>query len=236
VASHDLQEPLRKILAFGDRLQAKSGDALGEQGRDYLRRMQHAARRMSTLIEDLLRFSRVTTRARPFGPVDLGRVAREVVSDLEARIHQSGGRVEIGPLLSLDADALQMRQLLQNLIGNALKFHRPGVPPLVRVSSQLLPAASGKGEPGGRLCRLSVEDNGIGFDEKYLDRIFNVFQRLQGRVEYEGTGMGLAICRKIVLRHGGAITAHSTPGQGTTFLVTLPVRQAQEESSGEQEE
>ncbi|HEV3468033.1 MAG TPA: ATP-binding protein [Pyrinomonadaceae bacterium] len=219
VASHDLQEPLRKIQAFGDRLKTKYGDALGDGGRDYLERMQNAASRMQTLINDLLTFSRVTTKAQPFVAVDLREVAGGVVSDLEARVERSGGRVEMGEMLTLEADPLQMRQLLQNLIGNALKFHRPGEPPLVRVWCER--AASVAGD----LCRIHVADNGIGFDEKYLDRIFTVFQRLHGRQAYEGTGVGLAVCRRIAERHGGSITAASQPGRGSTFLVTLPVTQ-----------
>jgi signal transduction histidine kinase len=227
VASHDLQEPLRKIQAFGDRLKAKSGAALGDEGRDSLERMQNAAERMRTLINDLLTFSRVTTQARPFVPVSLTTVAREVVSDLEGRIQQTGGTVQIDDLPTIEADPTQMRQLLQNLIGNGLKFHRPGIPPVIRLHGRTL-AEDGdprEGEPASPgLCRIVVEDNGIGFDEKYLDRIFNVFQRLHGRGEYEGTGMGLAICRKIVERHDGGITARSAPGRGATFLVTLPLK------------
>jgi PAS domain S-box-containing protein len=217
VASHDLQEPLRKIQAFGERLETHLAERMDEAERDFLDRMRGAAQRMSTLITDLLAFSRVTSKAQPFAPVDLGAVAREVLSDLEVRIQRTGGKVELGPLPVVEADPLQMRQLLQNLIGNALKFHRPGVPPLVRLRAE--PA-----ETSGN-CRLIVEDNGIGFDEKYLDRIFGVFQRLHGRGEYEGTGMGLAIARKISERHGGSITATSRPGAGATFLVTLPLRQ-----------
>jgi signal transduction histidine kinase len=222
VASHDLQEPLRKIQAFGDRLRTNCAAGLGTQGEDYLSRMQNAAGRMQTLINDLLSFSRVTTKAKPFEPVDLAQTAREVVSDLEGRLQQTNGRVEIGEMPTVDADPTQMRQLLQNLIGNALKFHRPGESPVVRVEGRLL----SEGEPA---CEIKVEDNGIGFEEKYLDRIFNVFQRLHGRNEYEGTGMGLAICRKIVERHGGRVTARSAPGQGSTFLATLPVKQPRPE-------
>lgn len=229
VASHDLQEPLRKIQAFGDRLKVRSGVALGEEGRDSLERMQNAAARMRTLIDDLLSFSRITTQARPFTPVPLTQVAREVVSDLEERIRQTAGRVEVGDLPTVAADRTQMRQLLQNLIANGLKFHRPEVPPVLRVLGRVLPddgaGPGGDRPPGPRRCEIVVEDNGIGFEEKYLDRIFNVFQRLHGRGEYEGTGMGLAICRKITERHGGSITARSTPGRGSTFLVTLPLEQ-----------
>lgn len=222
VASHDLQEPLRKILAFGDRLRARYEGALGDDGRDYLGRMLNAAGRMSTLINDLLTFSRVTTRAQPFRPVDLGEVARDVVSDLEARVEQTGGRVEIGAMPVVEADATQVRQLLQNLIGNALKFHRPGEPPVVRVEGEVVRSP----DP---VCQFTVSDNGIGFDEKYLDRIFNVFQRLHGRNTYEGTGIGLAVCRKIAERHHGSITARSVPGRGSTFIVTLPVRQPEQQ-------
>jgi PAS domain S-box-containing protein len=222
VASHDLQEPLRKIQAFGDRLKTKYGDALGDGGRDYLERMQNAAGRMQTLINDLLTFSRVTTKAQPFVAVDLREVAEGVLSDLEARVERSGGRVEMGEMMTLEADPLQLRQLLQNLIGNALKFHQPDEPPLVKVWCERVAAAGGT---GGELCRIHVADHGIGFDEKYLDRIFTVFQRLHGRHAYEGTGVGLAVCRRIVERHGGSITAASEPGRGSTFLVTLPVSQ-----------
>ncbi len=150
-------------------------------------------------------------------------IAEGVISDLESRAQETGATIDVGPLPVIDADPTQMRQLLQNLVGNALKFHRPGVPPVVTVRAEVVPAADG---PEDRpLCRITVADNGIGFEEKYLDRIFQVFQRLHGRQEYEGTGVGLAICRKIVERHGGAITAHSTPGAGTTFVVTLPALQ-----------
>ena len=231
VASHDLQEPLRKIQAFGDRLKTKYADALGEGGRDYLERMQNAASRMQTLINDLLTFSRVTTKAQPFVAVDLAEVAKCVVSDLEARVERSGGRVEMGEMLTLDADPLQMRQLLQNLIGNGLKFHKPDEPPLVKVwCERVASGGDNEGTVGGDLCRLFVEDNGIGFDEKYLDRIFTVFQRLHGRHQYEGTGVGLAVVRRIAERHGGSVTATSEPGRGSTFVVTLPVSQHTGES------
>jgi signal transduction histidine kinase len=219
VASHDLQEPLRKIQAFGDRLGSKHGAALGASGLDYLQRMQAAAQRMHVLINDLLTFSRVTSKAQPFAPVDLGQVAREVLTDLEVRLQETGGEVELAELPSLDADGLQMRQLFQNLIGNALKFHRPGVPPRVEVR------AAAEEREGRPFWLLSFMDNGIGFDMKYLDRIFTPFQRLHGRGEYEGTGMGLAVCRRIVERHQGEITAESVPGEGTRFLVLLPARQ-----------
>lgn len=221
VASHDLQEPLRKIQAFGDRLRSKHGAALGTEGLDYLERMQRAAQRMHILINDLLTFSRVTSKAQPFVTVDLNDILRGVLSDLEIRIQQTGATVEAGVLPVLEADPLQMRQLLQNLVGNALKFHAPGASPLVRVGGAV-------GRDGGvPRARLTVEDNGIGFDEKYLDRIFTPFQRLHGRTEYEGTGMGLAVCRRIVERHNGTLMAESEPGRGARFIVILPVQQTQ---------
>lgn len=220
VASHDLQEPLRKIRAFGDRLKRTCGDDLDPRARDYLERMQNAAERMQNLISDLLAFSRVTTRAKPFVPVNLQEVAREVLSDLEARIERTGGRVEVGDLPTINADPTQMRQLLQNLISNALKFHRENEPPVVKVHGEIL---------HGESCELVVEDNGIGFDEKYTERIFGIFERLHGRGEYEGTGVELSICKKIVERHGGSIKARSAPGQGAKFIITLPVRQPGEE-------
>jgi PAS domain S-box-containing protein len=218
VASHDLQEPLRKILAFGDRLKSRCADSLDEDGRDYLMRMQNAAARMQTLIHDLLALSRVATQPRPFVPVNLTEVVQRVLSDLESRIEQSGGRVQLEPLPVVNADRMQMSQLFQNLIGNALKFHKPGEPAVVTVRSEYTEGWL----HGPSTCRIIVEDNGIGFDQKYLERIFQVFQRLHGRTEYEGSGIGLAICRKIAERHGGGITAHSSPGAGATFIVTLP--------------
>ncbi|MBP9900889.1 MAG: hypothetical protein IT579_07610 [Verrucomicrobia subdivision 3 bacterium] len=239
VASHDLQEPLRKIRAFGDRLKTKCEAVLPEEGVDYLGRMQNAAARMQTLINDLLTFSRVISRTEPFALVDLGQITREVLGDLEVRIEKSGAEVVVGELPKLEADAVQIRQLLQNLIGNALKFQPANAKPKVEIGGRIVAAREGD-LPAGLTTelrgtdfapdeplffQLSIKDNGIGFDEKYLDRIFAVFQRLHGRQEYEGTGIGLAVCRRIVDRHKGVITAHSKPGEGATFLVTLPMNQ-----------
>lgn len=218
IASHDLQEPLRKINAFSDRLRGKYADVLDDTANDYMERIQSAARRMQTLINDLLVLSRVTTQGQPFHPTDLTEIAQAVLSDLETTIEDAGGDVLVEPLPVLEADPLQMRQLLQNLITNGLKFRRPDVKPVVRVYSE-----PGRSADNGRVyCSILVEDNGIGFEEKYLERIFQPFQRLHGRSSYTGTGMGLAICRKIVERHGGLITAQSKPDEGTTFIVKLP--------------
>jgi light-regulated signal transduction histidine kinase (bacteriophytochrome) len=240
VASHDLQEPLRKIQAFGDRLKAKCDAAKLEEGREYLERMQSASARMQRLINDLLTFSRVISKSEPFVSVDLGAVAREVLGDLETRVEKSGAVVEVGELPSVEADPVQMQQLLQNLIGNALKFHAPDAKPQVRIQAQILsppgkpgdtallarnPSARNEATATAQICELTVQDNGIGFDEKYLGRLFAVFQRLHGRQEFEGTGIGLAVCRRIAERHGGTITARSKPGEGATFIVRLPLRQ-----------
>lgn len=218
VASHDLQEPLRKITVFGERLKEQNPNLTADSA-ECLNRMQKAAGRMQVLINDLLAFSRVTTKAQPFASVNLAETAGGVLEDLEGRIEMVKGQVDVGPLPVIDAEPLQMRQLLQNLIGNALKFRRPEVPPVVKVEAQIIPDPE---SPGKQLCRLTVCDNGIGFDEKYVDRIFNAFQRLHTRDEYEGTGMGLAIVRKIALYHGGDITAKSKPGEGSTFILTIP--------------
>jgi len=226
VASHDLQEPLRKIRTFSDRLEMKYAAVLDDTGRELVQRMHNAAGRMQALISGLMTLSRVTTRAQGFEPVDLAKIVREVISDLEVQIEQAEARVDVGKMSSIQADPLQMRQLLQNLISNALKFHRPEEPLVVKVYGRFTKGRSertGRESPAEAQCRIVVEDNGIGFEEKYAERIFGVFQRLHPRDVYRGTGIGLAICRKIVERHGGTITAESTPGRGSTFVVLLPV-------------
>ncbi|KJU87034.1 multi-sensor signal transduction histidine kinase [Candidatus Magnetobacterium bavaricum] len=227
VASHDLQEPLRKIIAFGDRLKDKHASNIPAEGLDYLSRMQGAAARMQTLIDGLLNFARVTTRAKPFSPTDLNEIIKDVLSDLEVRLIKCGGRVEVDLLPTIDADKMQMQQLFMNLIGNGLKFHRVDVPPVVLVKCIVgRPGASDSGKEG--FCEITVSDNGIGFDERYLDRLFKPFQRLVSKEKYEGTGMGLAICEKIVKRHGGEIVAHSVPNEGSTFLIRLPSLSSQQ--------
>ena len=215
IASHDLQEPLRKISIFSDRLQeAKS--QLSEQHRDYLSRMGNAAHRMQALIDDLLQLSQITAKGKPFKKVDLSEISREVIEDLETRLTETQGKITLGDLPILDADPSQMRQLLQNLIENALKYHKPDIPPVIHLDCQ--PSQNGCWE-------ISVQDNGIGLDEKFSERIFVPLERLHGRSAYEGTGIGLAICKKIVSRHGGRITVKSQLGEGSTFIVTLPKRQ-----------
>lgn len=212
VASHDLQEPLRKIQAFSDLLVKTSGAVLGAESSDYVQRIQGAAGRMRSLIQDLLTLSRVTSKARPFVPVDLSAIARETLADLEVPVAESKAVVEVRDLPAVHADPSQMRQLFQNLIGNALKFRQKDAPPRIAVT----------GRPDGEQVEISFADNGIGFDERYADRIFKPFQRLHAKDRYPGTGIGLAIVKKIVDRHGGAVRVTSAPGRGATFFVTLP--------------
>ncbi len=226
VASHDLQEPLRKVQAFGDRLARLSGDQLTGDAKDCVARMLDGARRMQTMVTDLLTFSRFSSQAPTFKPVDLGEIAQEVVDDLEVQIAEAKGRVEIGTLPKIEADPRQMRHLLQNLTVNALKFRRDGVAPVVRLSGEIRNGDKRAVGPNGAvLCDITVVDNGIGFDQKYESRIFELFQRLHDRSRYPGTGLGLALCRKIAEFHGGTIAAIGEPGQGSTFKITLPVQQ-----------
>jgi PAS domain S-box-containing protein len=213
IASHDLREPLRKVYLFGNSLRRELEGQLSEEAGDYLNRMQNAAERMQAMINGLLDLSRVNKQGGEFEPVNMTRIALDVVEDLEAQITKTGGQVVIDDLPPVQGDPLQLRLLLQNLIGNALKYHIPETPPVVKVHARQIPG----------WVEIMVEDNGIGFDQKEVEKIFQPFQRLVGRNHYEGTGIGLAICKKIVERHGGEITAISEPGKGSTFIVTLPV-------------
>jgi PAS domain S-box-containing protein len=230
VASHDLQEPLRKIQTFGELLKTQLAETLPPDAADSLNRMVTAAARMRTLIRSLLTYSRVTTKARPFQTVDMEAVTREALSNLETVIEQKQAHIDIGPLPVVEADPDQMLQLMQNLVLNSLKFQKQGNIPHVRIWAPTIgtsggPTPTSTEPPLPVLCEIRVQDNGIGFDERHLDRIFIAFQRLHGRSAYEGVGIGLAICRKIVDRHGGEITAKSTPNRGSTFVVRLPLKQ-----------
>ena len=219
IASHDLQEPLRKIIAFGDRLAVKFGSVLNDTGKDYIERMQKSALRMKGLIDDLLQFSRVTMHSETFQEINLNEVILEVLSDLEVQIERTEGRVEVDTLPKIEGGEFQMRQLFQNLISNGLKYHSDEVAPVIKIKYAGF---------DNDLEEIHIEDNGKGFDEKHLDRIFRPFERLHGHSEYGGTGMGLAICYKIVAHHKGHITAKSQPNQGATFIVKLPSKQRKE--------
>jgi signal transduction histidine kinase len=214
VASHDLQEPLRKIEAFGTRLKARAGDHLDEEGRAYLDRMNVATRRMRKLITDLLAFSRAAKIDAPMERINLNLLITEVLDDLTIAMEEKQALVEVGRLGDLQGNHTQLRQLMQNLLSNSLKFMKPGVPPRISIERR---------DCDNSTFQIRLKDNGIGFDMKNHDRIFEIFQRLHGRDQYEGTGIGLATCRKIVERHGGAIRAESIPGAGTEFILTFPI-------------
>jgi light-regulated signal transduction histidine kinase (bacteriophytochrome) len=232
MASHDLQEPLRKVQTFSDRLAVKYSQLLDEQGHLYLERMQDAVVRMRNLINDLLSLSRITTRANPFDSVSLNQIVSDVLSILETRIEQLHAKIEVSDLITLDCDPSQMRQLFQNLIGNALKFQRKNEPPAVYVYGEIINDSEKESLASeglkNQFYRIYVKDNGIGFDPKYKHQIFEVFHRLHSRDSYEGTGIGLTICRKIIERHGGTISAEAKLNEGATFIVELPVKQTKE--------
>jgi signal transduction histidine kinase len=216
LASHDLQEPLRKLQTFAAQLTATESERLSEQGQDFLGRMSTAAGRMRALIDDLLMFSRVATKGRPFVMVDLDDVIAQVLVDLELKIEETGANVLVGDLPTIAADPVQMRQLLQNLLENGLKFRRDGVVPDIGVRARVTDG----------IAELTIEDNGLGFEAQYATRIFRAFERLHGTSAYPGTGIGLALCRKIVERHHGVISAESDLGGGATFTVRLPIEHA----------
>ncbi|MFD1141228.1 PAS domain-containing protein [Larkinella insperata] len=227
VASHDLQEPLRKIQAFGDVLMAQYGPQLAG-GVDYLQRMQSAANRLSVLIKDLLAFSRISTQRELNAWVPLNDVIQTVLLDLEVGISETNAQIEVAQLPIIRGDASLIGQLFMNLFSNAIKFRQADTAPRIQVTcrtlaSGQLPASVRPTRLTAQYYRIQVADNGIGFEQKYAERIFQVFQRLHGKSQYAGTGIGLAICARVVANHGGAITATSQPGRGATFEIYLPV-------------
>ncbi|MEZ0612139.1 ATP-binding protein [Fibrella sp. WM1] len=226
IASHDLQEPLRKIQSFGDILKNQRATELGPDV-ELLERMQSAARRMSMLIQDLLTYSRLSTRKEITNSVSLNAVVTDVLLNLELAVAESGAIVDVPELPIVRGDASQLRQLFQNLFSNAIKFKKAGAIPHIQVRTQRVIAADAPTllDPTRTqgYHRIDIIDNGIGFEPRYLDRIFQVFQRLHSKAKYAGTGIGLAICEKVVNTHGGAITATSQPGEGATFTVYLPI-------------
>jgi signal transduction histidine kinase len=227
-ASHDLQEPLRKITTFSDRLLEKYKNALAGEGEMYLSRMVASAENMRLLINGLLDFSRISQTSAPFVPVSLDHLLMEVMNDLELKIEETGTAIRCTGLPEVDAVGSQMKQLFQNLLSNAIKFHKPGVPPIIRIEQEEV----AEGELArhnlynkSKYYKIVFTDNGIGFEKEYAGRIFQVFQRLHGKSEYPGSGIGLAICKKILEYHHGLIYAESLPGKGARFVILIPERQ-----------
>jgi signal transduction histidine kinase len=223
IASHDFNEPLRKIITFGDRLDSfllsEDPDFSNKKGAEYLHRMQKASERMGILISDLLDYSKVIVHTdQEFHPIKLKDVIQQVLVDLEFKIRKSKGEIRLGPLPDIEIQPFQIQQVFINLIGNSLKFQKEGVSPVIEIASEL-----SNGSQENRVCKISVKDNGIGFDQKYMEKIFRPLERLVGRSEYEGTGMGLSICKRIIERHGGTISVISSLGEGSTFYIALPV-------------
>jgi light-regulated signal transduction histidine kinase (bacteriophytochrome) len=218
VASHDLQEPLRMVSNYTQMIGKRYKDKLDESGQEFIEFAVDGAKRMQALIHDLLEFARVGTRGKAFKPTPIDSVVDDALANLTGAIEDTGAEVVVDDLPTLSVDSGQLTQVFQNLIGNALKFRHEGRTPAVRVSA----------ERNGSGWVISVKDNGIGIDPKYHERIFQMFQRLHGREEYAGTGIGLALCKKIVERHGGRIGVDSVAGEGTTFSLSMPETPPQE--------
>lgn len=226
VASHDLKEPLRKIQLFGNLIQEEKN--LSATVANYLGKIIQSSARMSNLIDDLLNFARLSESV-PFQKVDLQHVLDDIISDLELSIQEKNAVINVtNELPVIDAVPGLMRQLFQNIISNALKFSKPKESPIITIKTDMVdrPDADSAPEAGGRFCRIAISDEGIGFDTAYTHKIFTLFQRLNSREQFEGTGIGLAIAKKIVDKHNGLITAKSQLNQGTTFIIILPVQQA----------
>jgi light-regulated signal transduction histidine kinase (bacteriophytochrome) len=221
VSAHDLSEPLRKIRVFGGRLEDTAGDALDEKSRDYLNRMTSAAERMQGLIDGLLTYSRVTTRAETFEWVDLDEIAHDVMADFDVLIDDTGATVEIGDLPRVMGEPTQMRQLIQNLLSNSLKYYEQGDEPWVRISAEVMDEHDR--ELPGAICRLIVEDHGIGIPDDYLESVFDLFARLQDQIQYPGSGLGLSVCRRILEHHGGTIVIEPHEPRGIQVIASIPI-------------
>src|SRR5688500_1180677 len=225
MASHDLQEPLRKILTFSERLSSKYSDQLDDEGKRYISRIQAATERLQVLIKDIMTFAKISIEKSAFEVSDLNSLVQEVISEMESTVQEKSANISVDPLPSLYINPTLMRPLFYNLIHNALKYSKANVTPSIRIYSEYDMAAAGN-NPGEnkKYCRIFIEDNGIGFDQKYAEQIFEMFKRLHHHDEYEGTGIGLAFCKKIVEQHEGFISAKSTIDKGSTFIIALPIR------------
>lgn len=225
MASHDLQAPLRKIRMFCDRLLSDHRQNMNKDGQMYLSRIHEVSKRMQDLINDILRFSKISGEKESFEKVDLNEVLKEVISEMEGPIREKKAEITLDPLPVLPVNAVLMGPLFSNLISNSLKYSKKQEPPRIHIRHELPPsmAANGGKEMDMKYCRIIIEDNGIGFDQKYAEQIFDMFRRLHPSAEYEGTGIGLALCKKIVEKHKGFISARSKPGEGAAFIVSLPL-------------
>lgn len=227
MASHDLQEPLRKMLMFSDRLAHKYKDLIDDEGKMFISRIQHAGERMQALIKDILLFSKTSIEKPVFVDTNLNDILGEVLGEMESVINDKNALINAEPLPSLSVNPVLMRPLFHNLISNAVKYSKKDVKPIVRIYSEFSAGTNGSDatEVKNKYCRIYVEDNGIGFDQKYSEQIFGMFKRLHLHTEFEGTGIGLALCKKIVEEHNGFITARSKVDEGSVFIISLPVQQ-----------
>ena len=228
VASHDMQEPLRKLLTFSERLNTKFSNVLQEEGQLYIERMVAAANNMRLLIDNLLEFSRIARTGDAFEKTSLDQILRKVLADLEVTIEETRTKVDAGPLPVIEAKPEKMKQLLINIISNAIKFRKPTEAPVITIQCTAL-TRQDTNEHGldqqKKYFRIAIADNGIGFEQEYAERIFQIFQRLHGKAEYPGSGIGLAICKKIVDYHNGLIYANGELGKGATITIILPEKQ-----------
>jgi light-regulated signal transduction histidine kinase (bacteriophytochrome) len=223
MASHDLQEPLRKIITFSDHLSAKFIDKLDDEGRMHINRIQNAAERMQVLIRDIMSLSKIASDKSTFVFTDLNVLLQEVTTDLERRINEKNANILIDKLPSFCINQGMIYSLFHNLISNSLKYSKKGVAPDIRISSEIYNTEPKGSDKKQKFCRIYVSDNGIGFDQKDSDQIFSIFKRLHSSAEFDGTGIGLAICKKIVEKHNGFITAKSKVNEGSTFIISLPL-------------
>ncbi len=222
MASHDLQEPLRKIRMFSDRLALRYNDIIDDEGRTNIQRIHKAAERMQNLITDILTFSKISVDSHHFVKTDINALINEVISDLDDEVKARRAVIQVDPIPALDVNPSLIKPLFHNLIGNALKYAQKDVTPIVRITAEIPTPLNGRPDSEPRYCRIYVRDNGIGFDQKYAEEIFGMFKRLHHNSEFQGTGIGLALCKKIVEQHKGYISARSKVNEGSTFIISLP--------------
>lgn len=224
MASHDLQEPLRKIKIFSERIITKYKDSMDAEGQTYMDKMQAACTRMQNLINDILAFSKLSVSKDLLVFTDMNELLDEVVAEMDMQLHEKNGKVIIDKLPKLHVHPRLIKPMFQNIISNSLKYSKKGIDPVIRISAKLDKGIGSDDKLSiNRYCRIMIEDNGIGFEQQYADQVFTMFKRLHAGSEYEGTGIGLAICKKIAEEHNGFISAKSEVNKGTTFTISLPV-------------